>query len=55
MMRNKHCTNEKEIIKVLQDAGYKQTESYEFLKGQSFNIFKIKQVPGIIIGLKTRT
>lgn len=40
MMRNKHCTDEKVVIKVLQDAGYKQMESYEFLKGQSFNIFK---------------
>lgn len=55
MMRNRHCTDEKVIIKVLQDAGYKQMESYEFLKGQSFNIFKIKQVSGTIIKLKTRT
>lgn len=40
MMRSDHCTPEKEILKILQAAGYKRIQSNNSLKGQSYNIFQ---------------
>lgn len=39
-MRKTHCTPEEDIIRILQNAGYKQAEAHTFLTGQSYNIFK---------------
>jgi SAM-dependent methyltransferase len=37
---NGHGTSEEEIMRVMSAAGYRLSESYDFLKTHSFNIFK---------------
>lgn len=40
IMRNSHCTPEKTIIKIIEEAGYNHIKTFDFLKEQSYNIFE---------------
>lgn len=39
-IRTGHCTEEKKIEKIMQEAGFMHLKSFNFLKKQSFNIFQ---------------
>lgn len=44
-MRNGHSTPESKIFKVMETAGFKQVNSFDFLRNQSFNIFALNSAP----------
>ena len=38
--RSGHCTPEEEILKIMQKAGFSRLQTFDFLSGQSFNLFR---------------
>ena len=43
-----HCTPESMILERMEAAGYRRTESYDFLRRQSYNVFMFESAQMVV-------